>query len=135
MKIVKFTTFFACALLMSNCCNMDQAAERLGKILDSGDAEAAVEAIEDPCISKMPRIQSTKAMLLLRLSMDQPDERKKKILRERGIDLLKVEANRGDSSAISILEDYERLGGAYLETFPWGSLLGPAQNMNSPRGW
>jgi hypothetical protein len=135
MKNICLPVSFFCSLLLSSCCNTDQATEKLGKILDSGDAEAAVIAMEDPCVSKIPRIQTTKALLLLKLSMDPPDKREKKTLRERGLALLKMEADHGDPSARSFLDEYERFGESYLEMFPWGSLLGPGQYKNSPRGW
>jgi hypothetical protein len=134
MKNIYLPAYLYCALALSGCCDMDQASERLRKILDSGDAKKAVKAMEDPCISKIPRIEVTKALLLLRLSMDEPDAPERKILRERGLALLKMKAESGDPSARSFLDDYDRWGESYLEMFPWSSLLGPSPHVRPPRG-
>jgi hypothetical protein len=129
------TIIIAFSMMLNGCCNMRYAQAELNKKLDMGDIHGALQQIDNPCIAKIPHIKTTKAVLMYRLSMDEKDIIEKARLKEGSIKLLRSEAAEGYSSAIDILDSYDRLGDAYFVTFPWGGLIGPSMPIGKARSY
>lgn len=120
-------------LLECSCCNMRKSQNDLNKMLDSGDISGSVKAMDDPCITNIPHIKTTKAVLIYRLSMYEKDAKEKAKLKNEAIKLLEIEAASGYFSAVEILESYKKIGDSYFVTFPWGGLLGPSMPKGQTR--
>jgi hypothetical protein len=132
--IRKFISVFMIAAL-GGCCDMRSSQLQLDKELDTGDILAAIHTIENPCVSKIPHINSTKAMLMYRLSMNEKNAPEKARLKIKALQLLKAEADTGYQPAQDILMSYEKWGDAYFVSFPWGGLIGPSMPIGQERAY
>ena len=124
---MKFKNIPACLtalLVLSSCCNEKNMKLRLSRELDKSNIQGAISLIENSCLSEVPEIGVTKAMLLCKLAIDENNKFTKKKIMKEAIDILVFESQKGSEAARIILDEYNREGEDFFRRFPWGDLLG-----------